>query len=673
MPEPTPASRLSGSGVHGSWRRSALLGLARSENASKLLDRETDRLLENDGALLRELIRTVMAVDVEPASQLLVQLGVDPAQIPAGMFVPTGASWLHLIVWLLKLGSKLPAQTLADVADLYTNWMLGTFGHGALTDRLLAWLHAWLVELEEDGSPGTQPKTYSGKLGYGEGRGLLDKLRTGFLLFSNKVPDLAVDYLNRIRARDRDRGVVSSIMKFRGTLAQSASKELAALTAEALIHARKGSNDEDDDDFYHGPGREDPFEFLDHEFLPASPAQGPFLELLTHAPHEGLQLVRKLVNHAIQFSVQGIAPDDDGLRIKFDDGERFFPWTGTYRWSRGESGHYAMASGLMAMEAWAHMRIEAGEDFETVLKDVVGPPGTSAAFVLIAVDLIISHWPKSRVAAVPFLGCPELLSLDRTRHTQDQFEYPDLFGLNALEREPSGAASRDSLKRRPSRRVPLEQLIDIYACFGPEELREKLERLLQGAVQRLGAPETNSTFADPRFLARHSLNVVDPKNWSEVEKELEDGRKVPGREYVAPEEEANHLEALNVGAATRFAEANIRAALGITIDDPARSSPEIAAQGVAWAQGEQSTENGEDDDFLREDAIRAAALVAIRDGSDELRREHGAWAEKVLSDALNAEDDVARRMRGGLNFNPLATAFAGFAELYHRDPSLARL
>lgn len=393
--------RLSKDGVHGSWRRAALLALVHSETSGKLLDRESARLLDNDAALLRELIRTVMAVDVEPASQLLVQLGVNPAQIPPGMFVPTGAAWLHLIIWLLKLGTKVPAQALGDVAELYTNWMFGTFGHGPLTPKLLAWLHAWLVELEEDGSPGAPPRTYRGKFGYREGRGLTDKLRTAFLMFCNKAPDLAVDYLNRVRAHEHGRGIVSSIMKLRGTLAHAAPKELAALTAEGLIAQCKADNPN------RRPEREEPFQFLDHEFLPAAPAQGPFLELLTHAPAEGLALIRKLVDHAIQFSVRGKDPGDDRFLLR--DEKRFFPWTGTYRWSRGESNYYAVGSGLMALEAWAHQRIEAAGDFEAVLKDVLGPPGTSAAFVLIAVDLIISHWPKSQAAAVPFLGCPELL------------------------------------------------------------------------------------------------------------------------------------------------------------------------------------------------------------------------------------------------------------------------
>lgn len=664
--------RLSKDSVHGSWRRAALLAIVHSETSANLLDREAARFLKNEAALLHELIRTVMAVDVEPASQLLVQLGVNPVQSPPSMFVPTSASWVHLIVWLLKLGAKLPAQALNDVAELYTNWMLGNFGQDPLTPKLVAWLHAWLVELEDNEKLGATPRTYSGQIGYRDGHGLTDKLRTGFLLFSNKRPDLAVDYLTRVRAYKHDRGVVSSIMKFRGTLARAAPKELAALTVERLTNERK-----EERNLYHLREYEEPFQFLDHDFLPAAPAQGPFLELLTHAPAEGLALVRKLVDHAIQFTVRGRDPGDNGFRIRFDDGERFFPWTGTYRWSRGESNHYALGSGLMALEAWAHQRIEAGEDFDAVLNDVLGPPGTSAAFVLIAVDLIISHWPKSQAAAIPFLGCPELVSLDRTRQTQDQIVFPDFFGLTPLEKEPTGAATRESLKQRPSRRVPLEQLVGIYGTSGPEELREKLERLLQLAIQCVGAPEATSNFADPRFMAQYELNLVNPRNWPERKVQREDCTIVTGREYVSPEAEAKHLAALTAGVASRLEAENVRAALLLAIDDPSQSSEEIAAQGVRWAQAQASEpESGDDDeekDFVRGEGIRAAAFVAIRDGSDDLRRKHGAWAEQTLMGALSASDDVAHRMRSGLKFNPVATAFAGIAELYCRDPIPDRL
>jgi hypothetical protein len=221
----------------------------------------------------------------------------------------------------------------------------------------------------------------------------------------------------------------------------------------------------------------------------------------------------------------------------------------------------------------------------------------------------------------------------------------------------------------------------MHGSFGPADLRAKLERLLQLASQGLGSPEATSNFADPRFMAQHELNLIDSKNWPERKLPREDGSIVTGREYVPPEAEAKHLAALAAGAASRFEAANVRAALLLAIDDASRSSENIAAQGVGWARaqasgpkdGDGDRDDDEEEDFVSGEGIRAAALVAIRDGSDDLRREHGAWAEQVLTDALSAPDDVAHRMRGGLKFNPVATAFAGIAELYRRDPRPARL
>lgn len=662
--------RLSRHGVHGSWRRAVLLALVHSEDADALLDRVSTRLLSNGASLLRELIRTAMAVDVEPASQLLVQLGVKPAQIPAGMFVPTGTSWVHLLLWLLKLGAKIPAQALGDVTDFYSKWMLGTFGYGPITPKLVTWLHAWLVELEGARAPGAEPLTYSGNFGYREERGLLDKLRASFLLFASKRPDLAIDYVNRVRAYKHDRAAASSIMKFRGTLAQAAPKELAALTAESLI-ARQTN-----DAHTRRRGRE-AFQYLDHEFIPPSPTQGPFLDLLTHAPTDGLALVRKLTAHAIQFLARGQPPGDDGFHIALDEGNRFFPWSGSYRWSRGESNDYAVASALMALETWAHGRVESGDNFGAVLDDVLGPPGTSAAFLLVAVDLIISHWPKSQDAAVPFLACPELVSSDRTRQIQDRVDFPDLLSPNA---ESAAPTTQSKLEQRTSRRTPLEHLIGIYAVSGPEELRSKLERLLRTASQRLEPPEPNSSFTDPRLMVRYELNLVDPTNWQEREVKRLDGTVVPGWEYVSPPQEASHIASLNAGFDAKLASENTRSALLLAVNDASKSSSKIAAQGVAWAQEELCKRNDNnsdqdddgDDDFFNREGIRAAALIALRDGDEELRHAQGTWAESILLDALKAGGEIAHQLRSGLRYNPLAMGFAGIAELYCREPTIQR-
>ena len=69
-------ARVSTTGAHGSWRRLSLLAILRSELATKLLERASGALLESDGALLRELIRTAIAVESRPLAETLAEMGV---------------------------------------------------------------------------------------------------------------------------------------------------------------------------------------------------------------------------------------------------------------------------------------------------------------------------------------------------------------------------------------------------------------------------------------------------------------------------------------------------------------------------------------------------------------------------------------------------------------------
>ena len=110
--------------------------------------------------------------------------------------------------------SRGSAQALGDVIDLYTNWMLGTFGHGPFTPNLLAWLHAWLVELEEDRALGATPQTFSGRIDYREGSWASREAANQLPHVREQEAGLRGRLLNRVRIYKPDRGVVSSIMNF---------------------------------------------------------------------------------------------------------------------------------------------------------------------------------------------------------------------------------------------------------------------------------------------------------------------------------------------------------------------------------------------------------------------------------------------------------------------------
>jgi hypothetical protein len=665
---------LSRDGAHGSWRRAALLALVRSEIGSELLPKVSDLLLADRASLLRELIRTVMAVDSVPASEILSAVGLDPSAIPANLYVPGGPSWHRLIRWLIDLGEHLPAASIPDVVDLYSKWSFGTLGRDSLTPALLASLHRSLVEIEtardvDNFQDLREP--FGGELDHDRIRSLESDLRTGFLSFCNRTPSLAAEYLRSLEQRRHHGDVVRNILKFRGSLAQAAPGELAKLTEDALISKRRPSDEPD-----HRSELRGPFDFIDLDFIPASPAQGPFLDLLTYAPERGLWLVRRLVDYAISFYSNDKQHGSDAIVLPFSDGDRPFGWARSYSWSRETSGApYCVTSALMALEAWAHGRIEAGEPFDQVLSEVLGPPCAPAAYLLVAVDLMLSHWPKSREASVPFLGCPELLCLDRQRLVGDSFEYPDIFRLKALQMEPVGPVTHDSLKKRPSRRLVLEHLLCQYAVSGPDELRERIADSLRRSLERLGPPDEQSDLGDPAFMVIHALNLVDPSNWKQVSDEDAEGRPRTVCQYVPPEMESRHLEALREAAQDRSADSQMQVALGLAPDAPSPSSAEFITAGIAWARRAMASpkEDGTDAS-MREHASVGAAMIAMRDGNAELRAEQESWAREVFSRALQTKHDSVHRFRPGLKFNPIAIAFVGFCYLLrdHADATDVR-
>ena len=645
---------------HGSWRRAALLALVRSEIGTALLDRTRSYLLDNKAQALRELIRVVMAVEVEPATKRLLAAGLDPKLIPASFNIPSGPSWLRLIMWLLSFGDSLPAAAIPDVVDLYGAWSRGTLGKDPLTPFLVPWLYHWLTEIDAGrGTVGVQERQpFNGELTREQIGALREELTTDFLLFCNHAPELAKAYLRALR-KNPERERASEILKFRGALAQAAPEELAELTAETLI-PKKEKNEREQS---YLPAR--PFGYRDLEFIPASPAQGPFLELLVHAPEHGLRLVRKLVDHAISFKTAGRDFGTNGMKITSHDGsERTFPWVPSYGWSREMGSSTAVVtSALMALEAWAHRRIDAGEPFDKVLADVLGPANAPAAYLLVAVDLLLSHWPKSRAAAIPFLGCPELLCIDRQRMPRDNVELPDFLGLKALQKEPVGLANLASLKARPSRRRMLDQLLPEYVF--DEENRKLLVERLQRAAARLGPPKRKSGLLSPAFMTVHALNLLDPKNWQKKTAQTKEG-PVEAWEYVSPASESEHFQSLQD---EKFRERQARETMQIQIraalNDPALSSPTFAASAVEWAQSKAAKpdDGDEDRDGMRRDTIVIAALIGVRDGGDALIEKHGAWMRETFLGALKTKKDPVWGVQTGLQFNPIAIGFVGMVLL----------
>ena len=650
-------TRFSPPDAHPSWRRWSLLAILRSETAAALLERATNVLLADEGALLRELIRTALAVESRPLAEAIASTELEVGPIPHGLNSPTNPSWAVLAVWLLKRQADLPLNALPDVVDIFQNLSASMLFLDPLTPHIAATLADWLAEIEEaeDHSPRKPDPPRFTALPYGELAGLATAVRQAFCLMAARAPQRAQAYLCNQLGRRNSHQTIREIMKFRGTLAQAAPAELADLTLAGLIQ------DPEDQHWDEVPVRDDTFTDLDGGFLPSSPVQGPFLDLLNAAPEHGLRLIRRLVEHAVSVRSRGAEAGDDGFQIQFSSGPRFFPWRRTYVWSRHANAGYALESGLLALEAWAHARLDRDDAVEDVIADVLGQDGSPAAFVLVAVDLLISHWPKTMAAAIPFLGSPELLSFDRQRQVHDAVPKVDFLRLGAIgPKEPRGSVRLEDLRKRPSRRVPLESLLSAFVT--EQEYRNSLRAILENASDRLGAPEPDASFADPRLMARYALNVIDPDNWKDTN---------GAREYISPPDEQRHLEALQHSHAAEARDSNLHAAIQLALEHPERCSTELVQHAISYAQRLELSENGEEDDLgSATDDVVSAALLLVRDGTNEQLDQNEDWARSAFERVFATGDsDGASTFRDGIMFNPVAIATLGIIHLWRRERS----
>lgn len=665
-------------GAHRSWKRYVLLAVIRSEMVDSLLPRAQPALLSGKAELLKELVGTVSTVEVTSMGELMAGQAVELTAIQSSIRVPMGEGWQSLIGWLLKLGATLPATAIPDVVKMYCVYLYGTLGLGPQVVPITRQIGTWLREFEPQEKrswsdpPSPTLVDWTG-LGKEERRHLKQDLHDNFLMFAQRTPDITQAYTRAlIDGLDSNQQLAEEVVRRPFSLMLAAPAEFAELVALALIENRH--SDEDD----RRNGRNEPFTFLNSHFIPISPAQGPFFQLLTHHPAIGLGLVHRLVSHAVEWITKGRDAGTNSIVLNIGSEERVFPWIGFYQWSR-ESNFYAMSSALQAMTAWAHRRLDAGESFEAVLADVLGPPGSCAAYVLVAVDLILSHWPASLDSALPFLASAELLSLDVERAAHDMtmsselFDISGMFGLGELPREPQGAVSSADLRKRPSHGARLSELIEKFMASTEPEKGQQLVNALSTAATRLGPYSTHHTFASPHFMVRHALNRADKSNWEDVEVTRPDGTKILVPTYVPPPDEEAHLSALSAARAVENQNLNIKLTLGKLLESSMRLSQEqlkFAAQWARMPERDPSANTTRIKDVVEDERMAAltVAFFVMRDADAEVRELNAEWAracfDAVLSDP---KSDGVLQVRKGLSYNPLATSFAGrlFALRFH--------
>ena len=644
-------NRLSPVGSHGSWRRQALIAIVRSELGPGLLEHCSTALLDDGGALLRELSASINSLETVAAADLLKGL-VEPGDqnvIPRSLRANTTGSAAWLLRWCIEHASEIPLPAIGAVLNLIQMQYLILMRVPKLAAPAAEMLLNWLMQLDIREAERTIPTgDGTSRLDHQRHGRLVEELRMWSLFLASHAPEKVKEYLQAV-TKEKDHRKANAVRQFSQTLAPVAPVELAALVAGSLIETEEQRS-------RYGLARGSAFSHAQSDYLPPSPAQPPFFNLLEEAPDIGLALIRQLTEEAVSFHARGGEPDTDGYTIQFDDGPRFFPWTQTYFWSRDQAREYSVASALKALEAWGHLRLDAGEPLAEVLRDVLGPDWSCAAYVLVAVDLLISHWPKSREALVPFISCPELLATERGRQTHDEMGS----SVFAMEREPAGKVKLSDLAARASRGTPLERLLAGYLDDGPDSKRVRAQ--LNAAVVALGDFDADADFADPAFMGAYALNVLDPNNWTEVDE---------GHVYQSPPGEAEHLARLSGRSSQLLRSSEIEAKIQLAVGDRERSSSELAREALEYADGDFPDDSDPDTLRMRSTRLIATAMLVARDGDDTLLAEGEDWVRAAIDRALCEEVDQFGGSDTSIRYNRPALAICALIHLWHRKGASA--
>lgn len=523
------------------WQRTLLTSCLRSTRSTHVLNKLAAFLAENDHDILKKLLNALQTLEVIPNAtfldeKLLPDLEPDErvkfAQLAAW---PKLLTWVRFFDWFFSGENDPEPELIPVLVPVFNTWQSFCAGQNIRHCKRIGEIaHRWLTEFEEALHPEhfrDRRNPFDLSLRFDDEKDLENSVRTLFLASAGDVPDLVAAYL-KAKASDRLSHMYrDKILAAGNGIARHLPAELVDYILDVFL-----SHPKDDARQSNQPGGGDrELGLVGHgSFYPASPLQTPFLALLRQHEAEGLHLVKTICNHSIDvwrwlrerpdYSGEGVTP----LAVQFD-----FPW-GTqsfwgdgqvYSWFRGGWGNHACQSGLMALEHWAFERIEAGDDFGTVLRKVLEGNESVAALGL-AVSLCIAHHDKSMDFLVGFITSPHIWNWDLNRFISDKTgNHTNEIG-DWTRYRPLLAAVRE-LNQRPHRHVYIRDLVPYFVFSDREELKQRYTKAVRSMPDRLPF-ELEEEKSDEAYTENLKKSVnwmveqADPQYWHC--EPMEDGR-----------------------------------------------------------------------------------------------------------------------------------------------------
>lgn len=662
------------------WSRVVLTAPVRSVHSSEMLDKIAPELLRDDGRLLERLIDSVRTTETVRDLRFL-----DEAQVPdlsieqREQYASEGAgpeivSWLRLVKWLVPRLGSMPARVNDELLAFFDSWVpalpppLARFAH---VPEIADWAREQLGSTD---SSHDQPTRY-----WERSREDLDRVRVLLLKSAGAAPEVVRDYLGDVSTQAM-RHVRNHVVTLSLILVNALPAEMVAFLLRAYLIDHERSADGTRHLIYE---RSRIFGFDgERDFYPPSPIRPPFLLLLRANPVLGLELIRKICNHAMegwrrsQPAAGGEQPIP--ITVDFGEGSREFWGDGvTYRWFRGGPHVHIVSTALMALEAWAHGRLEAGDSLDDLCRAIVHDNECNAVLGICA-GLCLADVGSAATSPVALaVGThPALWQWDLMRQVDDMGPHANEIGHWA------GAAPFANALRAhnqlPHRGRTVRDLAVVFAALAPDEVKATyaaaidtfLDRVPFGTAEERGDPERAQALRDSFEPLRQQ---ADPANLVVEERD--------GMMYVSivpPYASSMDYQAAleEQGALNRVLRLYLWATKAVEDGTP---SPEI---GLQEALGEMVALDSADlfdvaapiADMAHhnaQSAVSATAAVLAR------HAESGLWASaetNVVSitqrAATMAEEDGGFSFRGThLTGHPPAMAAHAYAALLRRDPA----
>ncbi len=699
---------LQGSRLRPQWRRAWLLGPPESTKFLQSLKAYETPLFADNAALLIKFLVWFQAERTIPNPLLLNN---PHAAITGAALVraadqwgwPSDLSlWRRVLSWLIARQAILPATATPHVLQVFSVFqnMLGDLPNPT-SEKLIALVETWLNEIEAAAADTDTPhqSTPRQTLPRRGGERVASTIRQLILRSGRAYPQPARRIVERaIALEKRPHGLFDAIVSFSPILAQVCPEQLAELlcveifeelpldelTKErrrreahyqrlAAVRAKPESERSENESRFLKHSfplfGDKTYDFDDigidarHQFFyPPTPLHQPFASLFALAPAVALTLVRDIGNRATTGwkQIHEINSPRFGTPLPLDVSlpwgqQRFWGDARTYGWYLGEVGPQPLEAAFLALTYWAHKRLDAGEDVDAILRDVVeGHENWTVLGLAASLALERIHLSYTTLALV----CTQRLwQQDMARQVQSRGRHITIFGLNPRDRMSTDQTDAfDYLEKRQFRDRSIRDMTANFALSNNAAWKTRLKTDLRRFPKEL--PFTCEEERDDGAARSHLLEMAkiwatwgDPANYNV--QPVADKPNAVAVTFNPPEPPAEAFEAARQENAKAMADISVlhwahkslkQDALDLTYQLPAvvdfvrtRDSTTLFEQ-LADA-GESTTQS----------SVAAAAAVAACFSQDAAAV---SWAWSILDRVLSMNDEKDPLHFGKHSFDP---------------------